>query len=311
MDGHGTFGVDDTVSREHLSHDAMEGLIRAALDYAFDGVLIHRPDGTLVYWNEAVARELGVEPEQMLDMPPWGWTPADDGAIVERLVALQSDGFCRFTTEWKRPDGKNVPIEVNSRWLETDSGPMIVSITRDITETVAAEKALREMAFRDPLTGLANRAMLEDRLKLAISSAQRHHDILGVLFVDLDDFKPVNDTYGHSAGDDVLKIVAARMLNAVRQEDTVARVGGDEFVIVLPRLRASGDIEQAARKIRDSICIPMPLDEINVCRVTASVGYALFDHDHDDAHSLLIRADLAMYHARQTGGDIAGAEPLE
>ena len=174
-------------------------------------------------------------------------------SLEEHLHQLETNGHCRFSTIKERPDGTSVPLEVNARRLETEYGPMIFSVCRDVTEKVATEEALREMAFRDKLTGLANRTMLEDRLKLAISNAQRHHDTLGMLYIDLDDFKPINDTYGHSVGDEVLKVVAERMQDCMRTDDTIARVGGDEFVIVLPRLRNSSDIEVTAQKVHDAI----------------------------------------------------------
>lgn len=285
--------------------------VRQALDAAMDPIIIHRPDGTLVYWNHIAARLAGFESTEVEGAQPWVWSAAPPRVREERLHQLRLQGSLRFTCEHCTPAPTRRWVEISCAWVETEIGPLIVAVERDVSERTHAEKALRDMAFRDPLTGLANRAMLEDRLKLAVANAERHRDILGVLFIDLDDFKPINDTHGHAAGDAVLKTAAARMLGAVRLEDTVARVGGDEFVIVLPRLREPGGLVRAANKIRSVISEPFTLGDEVFCCVTATVGHALFDPEHDDAHTLLIRADLAMYYARQAGIHIAGAEPLE
>lgn len=295
---------------DRLSGGTPDTILRAALDAAIDPVMIHHPDGTLVYWNAIAAATAGFETTEVHGVEPWAWTTASSRIRDERMNQLRHQGSLRFTCDNRIHGDTERHVEVSSAWVESDVGPLIVSIERDVSERTQAERALRDMAFRDPLTGLANRAMLEDRLKLAVANAQRHHDILGVLFVDLDDFKPVNDTYGHAAGDALLKTVAARMLGAVRTEDTVARVGGDEFVVVLPRLRESIGLIRAANKVRSVVNEPFTLPSGELCYVTATVGHALFDPEHDDAHTLLIRADLAMYHARQMGIDIAGAEPL-
>lgn len=294
-----------------LTSGIPDPILRAALDAAIDPVMIHRPDGTLVYWNDIAATTAGFQTTDVSCVDPWAWTTAPIHIRDERMNQLRHQRSLRFTCDNRTSAGPaERHVEVAVAWVETEAGPLIISIERDVSERTQAERALRDMAFRDPLTGLANRAMLEDRLKLAVANAQRHHDVLGVLFVDLDDFKPVNDTYGHAVGDALLKTVGARMLGAVRAEDTVARVGGDEFVVVLPRLREGGGLVRAASKVRSVVNEPFALDTGELCCVTATVGHALFDPEHDDAHTLLIRADLAMYHARQMGIDIAGAEPL-
>ncbi len=295
---------------DHLGSGVPDPILRTALDAAIDPIMIHRPDGTLVYWNDIAATLAGFETTDVTGLEPWTWTTAPARIRDERMHQLRQQGSLRFTCEHRPKNPIERHVEIGCAWVETEAGPLIVAIERDVSARKQAEKALRDMAFRDPLTGLANRAMLEDRLKLAVANAQRHHDILGVLFVDLDDFKPVNDTYGHAVGDAVLRTAATRMQGAVRLEDTVARVGGDEFVVVLPRLREPGGLIRAANKVRAVVSEPFSLDEGDFCCVTATVGHALFDPDNDDAHTLLIRADLAMYHARQTGMHIAGAEPL-
>ncbi|MDA3936341.1 MAG: sensor domain-containing diguanylate cyclase [Actinomycetota bacterium] len=294
-----------------IGDDALHELVRYAVDSAYDSVIIHRASGSLVYFNDAAAAMFGISNDEMAEMPAWGWISAPPVGRERRMTTILEDGNAQFTAEGRRPDGTTVVVEVNSQVIDTSEGEMIVSVSRDITERTTAEALLRDMAFHDPLTGLANRTLLDDKLKTALSAAERHDDLVGVLYIDLDDFKPVNDTYGHEIGDRVLEIVAERMCSAVRAEDTVARVGGDEFVIVLARLAHPDDLVHAAEKISRVISAEIQIDQlVTGPKVTASIGYALYDADVDDAHSLLIRADLAMYRGRQAGLSVASGTVL-
>lgn len=288
---------------------ALDALLRLALDAAFDSVIIHRPDGTLLYWNEVAARDAGFPTTDVAPVPPWGFTPAPHAVRQKRLEEIERNGFSRFSSSTVEYDGSKHVIEVSARWFTTDQGPVIISIARDVTEQAEAEAALREMALHDSLTGLANRNMLEERMKAAVSSAERHGDILGLMFIDIDDFKPVNDSYGHDVGDSVLCALARRLEAGVRTEDTVARVGGDEFVIVLPRLMRPDDLSVAAHKVLAMIREPIDVEGETIS-VDATIGHALFDNGHDDSHGLMIRADLAMYQGRRAGIHINGAETI-
>jgi diguanylate cyclase (GGDEF)-like protein len=153
--------------------------------------------------------------------------------------------------------------------------------------------------------------MLDQELHTAIAHARRHGDILGVLFIDLDRFKPINDTYGHALGDHVLREIADRISSCVRDTDTVARLGGDEFVVVFPRMRAARDLAEAELKISALIAEPIPIGHLKL-RVSASTGTAMYQSG-DDADTLLTRADLGMYEGRsrdrwqtKVSGDAAG-----
>src|SRR5262249_28694596 len=152
----------------------------------------------------------------------------------------------------------------------------------------------------DALTGLPNRALLADRFTQMIGQAQRHGRALGVLFIDLDDFKLVNDTLGHAAGDELLKETAARLQGAVRPGDTVARISGDEFAVVRTALARPEAAARGAQKITDRLSAPIELRGQEVF-VTASIGIAAFPGDGEDAEALLGAADAAMYRAKQSG----------
>jgi diguanylate cyclase (GGDEF)-like protein len=163
-----------------------------------------------------------------------------------------------------------------------------------------SEQQFRHMALHDPLTGLATRLLLQDRLGIALESARRRHAGLAVLMVDLDRFKEINDTYGHPAGDEVLRVTANRLLRAVRKEDTVARLGGDEFVVVLQDLSDPHAAERIAAVIVETLAAPIPFDgrKIAVC---VSVGVCALFAGAFDANDLLKNADAALYNAKTSG----------
>jgi diguanylate cyclase (GGDEF)-like protein len=194
--------------------------------------------------------------------------------------------------------------EVHARIADTVYGELVIAVLRDITERVEAEEAMRYLAFHDELTGVANRKAFVDKLGCALANSDRHGDLVGVVFLDLDDFKPVNDTLGHAMGDRVLQVVARRMQACVRECDTVARIGGDEFMVLFDRLARGSDLASAAKKLDAALSRPIRVDGHTV-RVTASLGLALYTPG-EAADELVTRADHAMYHAKQN--DMPGWE---
>ncbi|MFC3323601.1 putative bifunctional diguanylate cyclase/phosphodiesterase [Mesorhizobium cantuariense] len=190
------------------------------------------------------------------------------------------------------------PVEDETRLIDSTTRIAGIAIERKL-----AEDRIHFMANHDTLTGLPNRALLSDRLSQAILYAQRYDRWVTVVFIDLDNFKLVNDTLGHNAGDVLLKTVASRMVGCVRATDTVVRLGGDEFVVVLFDQVPDADIADAIlRKIRAAIAEPIRLGEHNI-RATASMGVANYPKDGADAETLLANADAAMYHAKELGRD--------
>lgn len=286
-------------SSPDVGADAELRLSRLALAATHDGVIMHRPDGTLVLFNEAAARNLGFTVEQFAALPPFGWTaPAHAHRLTEITDAARCPGGHTFRSHRRLPDGREIWQEVHSRFVDTPDGGLVVSVSYDVTSQVRAERLLRELAYHDPLTGLANRAAFDEKLDAAISAARRHSDLLGVVFVDLDDFKKINDSFGHDAGDTVLVALAHRLEGAVRAEDLIARLGGDEFVVLLPRLDHASDLEVIAAKLRDAIAKPLTVDDREF-DLSASTGSSLFDPKIDDARSLLVRADIGMYESKR------------
>ena len=187
--------------------------------------------------------------------------------------------------------------------VETHLTEMTTRIAAIAIERRRAQEQISFLAHHDPLTGLPNRSLLKDRLTQAMLQTQRHNPWVSVVFVDLDNFKTVNDSRGHSAGDTLLRVIAARMVACVRSTDTVVRLGGDEFVILLVDQTASADsISATLEKIRAAIAEPIPIEGQNF-HVTCSMGVATFPNDGTDAETLLMNADAAMYKAKDAGRD--------
>jgi diguanylate cyclase (GGDEF)-like protein/PAS domain S-box-containing protein len=197
---------------------------------------------------------------------------------------------------WLQLTSKTVDRDKNGKALS------IVGIQMDITEQKEAQQKLAFMATHDDLTGLPNRTLFMDRLKLALARTQRSGKQLAVLFLDLDKFKDVNDTLGHSIGDRLIKMVAEQLSLCLRKSDTIARMGGDEFMLLLPEINHDQDVENVARKIINMIQIPFTMDH-HILQVTTSIGIALYPQDGDDAETLIKNADIAMYCAKDMSGN--------
>jgi diguanylate cyclase (GGDEF)-like protein/PAS domain S-box-containing protein len=176
----------------------------------------------------------------------------------------------------------------------------LCGISTDITEKKDFEEHLRHMAQYDALTNLPNRALFSDRLQQAFSTSRRTKEHFGIMFIDLDKFKPINDTYGHAVGDILLKDAALRMQNCLRQSDTVARIGGDEFVVLLATLKNDHDALEVAEKIRQALNLPFQISGNTLC-ISSSIGVAIHPTHGDNEKGLVKNADLAMYYAKENG----------
>jgi diguanylate cyclase (GGDEF)-like protein len=217
--------------------------------------------------------------------------------------AFSGDGV-PYEMEIVRKDGSRLPIEVAMRVVLNDSGRVkwVQGIARDVSERKQAEDTIRRLAYNDPLTGLPNRALMEDRLNVALVHAAAENKPLAVMFLDLDHFKVVNDTLGHSAGDRLLQSVARDLTALVRDIDTVARVGGDEFTIILPSLDSIEDAPAVAGRVLEALRRNRTIENREF-RTTGSIGIATFPLNATDAATLLRNADTAMYRAKEHGRD--------
>lgn len=277
------------------------------LDKAQDAIVVRGMDNRILFWNKGAERLYGWTPEQAVGMT------VDELLYNDVSVLRQATSVVLMLGEWngeltqRRRDGSILIVE--ARWTlvrDADGNPQsVLAINTDITQRKAAEQEIQHLAFYDPLTKLPNRLLLMDRLQHAMASSQRSRNMGGLLFLDLDNFKSLNDTLGHDKGDLLLRQVAARLTCCVRSADTVARIGGDEFVIMLVDL--SEDLHDAAaqasavgEKILEVFNYPFELAGYEH-HSTPSIGVTLFNGETNTLDDLLKRADLAMYQAKASG----------
>lgn len=181
-----------------------------------------------------------------------------------------------------------------------DGKPADMAFIRDVSDRIEAEEEIRRLAYHDALTGLPNRILFYEQFTMAQARAQRHREKLAIVVLDLDHFKEVNDTLGHNVGDQLLKVVADRLRSLVRKEDVVARMGGDEFMILLQEIGVIDDATTIARKIVDSISHPFVFSNRNL-HITTSVGISVYPEDGKDMDTLMRNADIAMYRTKEEG----------
>lgn len=236
--------------------------------------------------------------------------PGMDGfQVMKGLAEIESGGYLPILVITAQPDHKLRALTAGAKDFISIPFDLMEAKTRihNMLEVRLLYKHLEnyshELEFKalyDALTGLSNRRLLMDRLALAIAHARRNKCKMAVMYLDLDGFKQVNDTLGHDAGDTLLKMVAARLVGAVRQEDTVARLGGDEFVIGLWELSHSDDVSKLALKIIQAVSQPYRIQERSV-NITASAGVGIYPTHGEEVEALLKSADLALHEAKRTG----------
>jgi diguanylate cyclase (GGDEF)-like protein/PAS domain S-box-containing protein len=281
---------------------------RTAFQMTLDAVNLNRvSDGLYIDCNKAFLSITGYAREEVIgrtsvELSVWA-DLRDRQRMVERITR---DGVCRsLEARFRRKNGEIFWGLMSASLIELDGEPCVLSITRDISEAKLAENEIKRLAFYDPLTGLPNRRMLLERLRQTLSSEKRHGRKRALLFVDLDDFKTLNDTLGHHTGDLLLQEVARRLLLCVRDGDTAARLGGDEFVVMLENLsEATGEAANQARAIAENIlestAQPYMLGD-RECLSTASIGITVFGDSQFGTSEILQQADIAMYQAKAAG----------
>lgn len=260
-------------------------------------------DGRFVFFNRAISEATGYEAAEIATLPFADLIQPDDRALVVDRHHRRLAGEVLPSTYVLRTLKKNGEVRhmnLNTVSIVWNDRPATLNFFSDITARVTAEAELEFQAYHDPLTGLPNRALFSDRLNLALARARRHQEPIAVLYADLDHLKRVNDTLGHTIGDLLLKQAAERFREAVREEDTVARFGGDEFVVLLIGVKDGETAARVAEKLIARMNEPMEVGG-HTLRVTTSVGVSTWPADGDDAETLVKNADNALYQSKEQG----------
>jgi len=269
-----------------------------------DAIVISRlSDGRYLEVNQRWLELFGYERGEIigrssLDLGVW----ADPGERSRFVAEVRQRGAVKdFETRFRKKSGAIIDAVISADVIDIDGEPHFIVPIMDITDRKRAEERIQQLATRDALTGLPNRLLLNDRLTLSIGHAQRHGGSLALLFIDLDRFKYINDSLGHVIGDAFLKCVAERLSGIMRQGDTLARIGGDEFVVLLENIIAMEDAAgQVARKILDTFAEAF-LVEGHTLSCSCSIGISVFPADATDPQMLIRDADTAMYHVKESG----------
>lgn len=279
-----------------------------AIEECISGIVISRAmrdeDNPITYVNPAFTALTGYAEREVLGRNPRFMLGDDlDQPEVQRIRVAVRDGHdARVTLRFYRKDGSPFWNDVSLAAVHDEDGHVghFIAVFNDITEQKLYEVQLERQANEDSLTGVANRNLLGDRLLQAITRATRDHKQFAVLLLDLDRFKVINDSLGHTDGDKLLRFISEQVSSSVRHSDTVARLGGDEFVVVMESIASEADAAVLAEKILDSVSRSIRLSGRDV-QVTASMGIALFPKDGETADALLRDADVAMYRAKELG----------
>ena len=281
-----------------------EERFRSAFDNAPLGLALVDGDNRYARVNHAMCRLLDVPADALVGASQDGFGDSGDNAIEREyqldLLSGRHDAV-QYERGYRPRNGRNVWALVSATLLPANHQPQQFLIqVNDVTERKRAEEALAHLAHHDALTGVANRAMLSEQVEHELAVARRHGSRLAVVFLDLDFFKHINDSYGHETGDLVLKELASRLTRNVRAIDIVGRIGGDEFVVVLSEVSDTHDVIRLTGKLRQECARPLHVNSVEV-RLAVSMGVSLFPDDAQDFRSLLRFADSALYQAKGEG----------
>ena len=294
--------LEQRILQLHRAEEKLSGVLDSIDNVVWSLSLVGKE---LLYLNPAAERVYGRPVRDFFaDSSLWPRTlhPNDRDRVLGCLYALKVNDVVTIECRIVRPDGSERWLEVRARVGNgNDGSPVrIDGVASDISERRSHAERIAYQANHDALTGLPNRSLLNDRISQALAQARRTDQHVAILFLDLDGFKFVNDSYGHAFGDALLRTTAARLEVVVRESDTIARLGGDEFVILLPSLARSEDAVQVASKVLDAFKVKISQDGRDLY-LGASIGISVFPQDGDSCDLLLQHADLAMYRAKSNG----------
>ncbi len=294
---------DEMRHQVHIRQQRLENI----LDNAAEAIITIDEQGSIESFNNAAERLFGYRDHEVLGRNVSELIPAPRQSLHQGYLAyLLKTSETNVTgsdreVEAQRKDGTRIPVSLKVSETVVGGRRLYTGLLEDISERKAMLERLQQMAEQDPLTGLPNRILFRDRLKHAIAQACRNENVLALMFLDLDNFKDINDSMGHQAGDELLKAVAGRLRETIRLSDTLSRLGGDEFTIILEGLAHADQAVTAAQKILNVFNEPFTLAGREF-HVGTSIGIAIYPLDGKEPDALIKNADTAMYHAKKSGG---------
>ena len=299
-------GIEGTTRdvTQRVAHQQEVNHLKSTLDKTLDCVFMFEPQSLrFFYINEGAMKQVGYSTDELLQMTPYDIKPdfseAQFRAIIQPLLKGEKNSLT-FETVHRHKEGRELPVEIFLQYISAErESPRFVAIVRDLSERMEALEKLHHLAHHDSLTNLPNRLLFLDRLEHALARRQGGEQ-LAVLFLDLDRFKIINDTLGHASGDKVLQMYGERVSACLRKGDTLARISGDEFAIVVEDVTSSEAVAPVARHILAELVDPFVVDGQELF-VTSSIGISLSPNDGEDSQSLLKHADIAMYRAKDLG----------
>lgn len=288
---------------KHMSAD-MQARFGKILDNSINEIFVFDVDGLKFQMvNQGAQNNLGYTLEELLDMTPYDIKPNYNRQkfieVIEPLIHGDQDSL-QFNTTHQRKDGSTYPVEVNLQLYHDEQPNIFVAIILDISERIKDQEKLTYLAKYDELTNLPNRTLFRDRLLHAMKVAKRNNRLLGLMFIDVDNFKTINDTLGHDVGDELLKSIAGRIQGVLRSTDTVSRIGGDEFTIIIEDCEHGGQFVDVANKIHKSFLEPFALSGKTIFS-NVSIGISIYPSDATNDDDLIKAADAAMYQAKDNG----------
>jgi diguanylate cyclase (GGDEF)-like protein/PAS domain S-box-containing protein len=302
-----SFALDD-IDRENLRRAADQALrdseqrYHLVMEGAGDAIVLMESDGRIVEANRRAVEQFGYSREELINMPGRTLFPEElQHDMRQRYENILTTGqTVDSCTVIVRKDKTTFPVDAVESRVELWRKQMVLSIFRDVSERKAAEERIHYLAYHDSLTGLPNRTLLIDRLEQAIRESHRRNTMVGVIFIDLDNFKTVNDTLGHDFGDELLQSAAMRIRTSLRDSDTVARLGGDEFIVLITNPDSPSDLSLVSQKINQAMSVPFVISG-HTFHITCSIGMSIYPRDGQDSGVLLRTADEALYQVKKEG----------
>jgi len=293
--------IDLTVIRKS---DAAEILLNHLVNQSNDAIYVIEPNfGQILNCNRLAHQRLGYRKDELLKLNIVDIQPKlkVKGQRKEHFEKIKANGNLIVESLHTRKDSTEFPVEANISFIEYNEAGYLLAIVRDISRRKKREKEALEAANLDPLTKLPNRRILESKLQEIFIKAEKKETLVAFMYIDLDNFKQINDNHGHTIGDGILIGTANRLKHCVRKSDIVTRLGGDEFLVIMCGLANKALVEITANKLLDEFSSPFNIQS-QIVKVEASIGVSVYTDKHTDAHTLIQLADEAMYQAKKQSG---------